>query len=155
MNKIYDFSQIDRVRKQINALIVKYVIFVLICLVSIAIACAVIDNNVLLTAVFALVVLCLALGSILLWKIKYGILKGFLAFLDGMETGNIEDFVGTFDQKISSLSDSEPFDTYVFEDASGEKKFLIHKQHKQSFIKGRKYHVLYVGNYLSQWESLD
>ena len=46
MNKIYDFSQIERIRKQFFPLIMRYVLFALCCIVAIAVACAMIENNV-------------------------------------------------------------------------------------------------------------
>ena len=155
MNKIYDFSQIERIRKQFFPLIMRYVLFVLCCIVAIAVACAMIENNVLLTLIFALLVLCFLLGSVLFWRIKYRLLKSYMTFLDNMETGKREDYVGKFEEKISSLDDCEQFDIYVFDNSSAKTSFLIHKQHPMSFAKGQKYHLEHIGNYLYQWENID
>lgn len=155
MNKIYDFSQIQEAREKQNKLIFSYIIY-LICLVcAIALAWILVDNNLLFTIICALILLFFILFSIAFWKIKYGIIKEYRVFLDNMETGKREDYVGMFEGKIDAKSDEESFDTYVFVNSNKKTELLIYKQYSICFLKGKKYHIESVGNYVYQWEIID
>ncbi|MBO5716282.1 MAG: hypothetical protein J6S23_07835 [Clostridia bacterium] len=155
MNKIYDFCELDEIRARQNKLIVNYVIYVLCFVVAIALACICIKNNILLAAIFFILLLFFALFSIVFWKIKYGLLKKRRLFLDDMESGKREDYVGIFEEMLSSLSDEDDFDTCVFVASNKKTNFLIHKQNRTCFLKGKKYHLLHVGNYVYQWKIIE
>ena len=154
MNKIYDFNQIEETREKQKRLIWMYVAALIFFAVVVATICLLIENNLVLTVIFAFILFFFILFSILFWKIKCGILKKYRVFLDNLESGNREDFVGVFENKISGDED-DFYDAYVF--VSGNKKvnFLIHKQHSQCFADGKKYHIEHVGNYICQWKIIE
>ena len=81
MNKIYDFGIIPKISAQQKRLVYSYIWFVILFAAALAIACVSIKSNLLLTIIFAVFLLCFILGSILFWKIKYGILKKYKVFL--------------------------------------------------------------------------
>ena len=155
MNNIYDFSEIQELRNKQNKLIFCYVAYLLCFIAAMGISFVAIQNNLLLTLVLAFILLFFILFSILFWKIKYGILDKYRSFLDDMETGKQDDYVGVFQSKTETEDDEVSFDTYVFLSAGKETGFLIHNQHKACFEKGKKYHVLHVGNYVYQWEIME
>ena len=155
MNKIYDFEQIEEIRAEQKKLIFRYVFFVLCFIVAVAISCIVVKNNILLTVIFAFLLLCLIIVSILLWKIKYGILNEYKKFLDNMETGKRTDYVGEFEGKIECSGEEESFDSYIFVYLGKKTSFYIHKQCEVDFAKGKKYHIECIGSYICQWEIID
>lgn len=155
MNRIYDFSQIQEAREKQNKLILSYIVY-LICLVGVIVLVGLlVDNNLSFTIICALILFIFILFSIAFWKIKYGILKEYRVFLDNMETGKREDYVGVFEEKIGVQSDEESFDTYVFINSNKKTELLIHKQYSICFLKGKKYHIESVGKYVYQWEIID
>ena len=151
MSKIYDFGIIPKISAQQKRLVYSYIGFVILFAAALAIACVSIKSNLLLTIIFAVFLLCFILGSILFWKIKYGILKKYKMFLDNIETGNKEDFVGEFSERLAVVDDDE-CEVYIFESMSKKTGFLVHKQHSMDLIKGKRYHLECVGNYMYQWE---
>ena len=155
MNNIYDFSEISELRDKQNKLIFQYVIYAICFVLALALACIAIENNILLTAMFAFTLLIFIFFSILFWKVKYRILDDYRKFLDDMETGKQDDYVGVFSGKSSLGSDDEPFSTYTFLSLGKETGFMIHNQHSVCFEKGKKYHIQHVGKYVYQWEIID
>ena len=155
MNKIYDFELVEELRKKQSKLILNYVIFVICFLVALLLTFALIDSNLLLTILFALLTFSFSLFSIVFWKVKYGILKEYSAFLDNIETGKREDFVGIFARKENADSHLGCFDTYVFTYLDKETAFFARIEHSVEFSVGGKYHLEHVGNYVYQWEVID
>ena len=102
-----------------------------------------------------ILLLAFILFSVVFWKIKYGILQEYKVFLDKLETGMREDYVGIFKRKIEKDDDDGQFVCYVFESKAKENSFLIHKKQGVSFYKGKNYHLECVGNYICQWEILE
>ena len=155
MNKIYDFCEIEEICAREKKLIFRYIIYVLCAVVAIAIAYIYIENNILFSAIFFILLFFFVLFSIVFWKIKYGFLKKRRIFLDSIESGKGEDFVGTFEESLLSSSDEDDFDVYVFIASSKKTNLLIHKQNRAHFFVGKKYHLLCVGDYIDQWEIID
>lgn len=153
MNKIYDFDVVREISTQQKKLVYSYIWYTILFVVALIIACVSINSNVLLTVVFAVLLLCFIFGSILFWKIKYGIIKDYKVFLDNMETGNKEDFVGEYIEMFTA-ADEDTFDVYIFDFASKKVSFLVHKQHSLELIKGKKYHLEHVGKYIYRWETV-
>ena len=155
MNKIYDFCEIEEIRAREKKLIFRYIVYVICIVFAIALAYTYIENNILLSAIFFILLFFFVLFSIVFWKIKYGFLKKRRIFLDSIESGKGEDFVGTFEEILLSSSDEDDFDVYVFIASSKKTNLLIHKQNRAHFLEGEKYHLLCVGNYIYQWEIID
>lgn len=155
MNKIYDFCEIEEIRAREKKLIFRYIIYVFCAVVAIALTCVFIKNNIFLSTIFFILLFFFVLFSIVFWKIKYGFLKKRRIFLDSIESGKGEDFVGTFEESLLSSSDEDDFDVYVFTASSKKTNLLIHKQNRTHFIVGKKYHLLCVGDYIYQWEIID
>lgn len=155
MNKIYDFCEIEKICAREKKLIFRYIVYLLCAVVAIAIAYIYIENNILLSAIFFILLFFFVLFSIVFWKIKYGFLKKRRMFLDSIESGKNEDFVGIFEESLLSSSDEDDFDVYVFMTSNKKTNLLIHKQNRAHFLEGKKYHLLCVGNYICQWESID
>lgn len=153
MNKIYDFEIIREISTQQKKLIYSYIVCVILFVAALIIALVSIKSNLLLTIVFAVLLLCFILGSILFWKIKYGILKEYKTFLDDMEMGYKEDFVGEFSERLA-IADDDRFDAYLFDSVTKKVSFLVHKQHSMDLIKGKRYHLECVGIYIYQWEDV-
>ena len=155
MNNIYDFNEIYEAQEKQKKLIFQYVILAICFVVIPLLACAFIKSNALLTAIFSLILLAFILFSVVFWKIKYGILQEYKVFLDKLETGMREDYVGIFKRKIEKDDDDGQFVCYVFESKAKENSFLIHKKQGVSFSDGKNYHLECVGNYICQWEILE
>lgn len=155
MNSIYDFNEIQEISAMQKKLIWHYVVYSMCFLTVLVLACIYIDNNILLTTLFALALLSFILFSIVFWKIKYGILKEYKEFLDKLETGNPLSYVGIFERKSSQCNDSDEFDTYIFTYSNKEMEFLIHNKYSVNFVKGEKYRIECVGNYVCQWEIVE
>lgn len=155
MNKIYDFCEIEEMRAREKKLIFRYIVYVICAFATITIAYIYIENNILLSAIFFILLFFFVLFSIVFWKIKYGFLKKRRIFLDSVETGKGEDFVGIFEESLLSSSDEDDFDVYVFIASNKKTNLLIHKQNRAHFLEGEKYHLLCVGNYVYQWEIID
>ena len=155
MNKIYDFNELEEIRVRQKRLIFQYIIYLVSLVAIIALACICIKNNILLTAVFFVLLLFFALFSVVFWKIKYGILKTRKSFLDDMESGKREDCVGIFEEMVTSSSDEEDFDKYTFIASNKKTNLVIHKQNRVCFLKGKKYHLEHIGGYIYQWEIID
>lgn len=155
MNKIYDFNELEEIGATQKRLIFQYVIYAICLIIAIAIACVFIKSNILLAAIFFVLLLFFALYSIVFWKIKYGILKKRKAFLDDMESGKREDYVGIFEEMLTSSGDEEDFDAYVFIASSKKTNLVIHKLNKVCFAKGKKYHIERVGACIYQWEIIE
>ena len=155
MNKIYDFCEIEEIRAREKKLIFRYIIYVLCAAVAIALTCIFIKNNIFLSTIFFILLFFFVLFSIVFWKIKYGFLKKRRIFLDSVESGKGEDFVGIFEKILLSSSDEDNFDVYVFMTSNQKTNLLIHKQNRAHFLEGEKYHLLCVGNYVYQWEIID
>lgn len=155
MNKIYDFDSIFAIRKEQKRLIMLFALFCLCLIAAVAIACSLIENNLLLTAIFALLLLGFLTASVLLWKIKYAILRDYLTFLDNMETGSRQDFAGIFEEKQDASQGAEPFDCYVFCENGKKHSLLIHVHHPAAFVKGKSYRLECVGRYVYQWELME
>ncbi len=155
MNNIYDFSEIEKICAREKKLIFRYIIYVLCAVVTIALACIFIKNNIFLSTIFFILLFFFVLFSIVFWKIKYGFLKKRRMFLDSIESGKGEDFVGIFEESLLSSSDEDDFDVYVFIASNKKTNLLIHKQNRAHFLEGKKYHLLCVGNYIYQWEIID
>lgn len=154
MNSIYDFSQIGELEGQRKSLIFSYVICSLFALGIIIAACFVVKNEILLTLIFALILLVFVFGSIVFWKIKYAILRDAIAFLENMELGIKSDFVGAF-VGVEVMGNDESFDRYTFRGADGNSTYLIHKSCSADFTVGEKYHTELVGSYILRWEKYE
>lgn len=155
MNRIYDFSQIGDIRARQKKLIFSYALYSLCFIVSLIIFNIFIKNNLLLTLIFAVVLLTFILFSVCFFKIKYGILEKYRSFLDDLETGKAEEYIGVFEKKTGANEDEEWFDICDFSSTEGNKSFLVHKQTKIEFEEGRKYHLTYVGKYMLEWKKTD
>lgn len=155
MNRIYDFYHIQDTRARQNKLIISY-IFCAICFICIIVlGLLFVNNNALLSVLFALISFAFILFSVAFWKIKYGILNKYRLFLDNMESGKREEYIGIFKEKICVADDKEQFDRYIFEISNKEKEFLIYKQYSPELSVGKKYHFESVGNCVYQWEIVD
>ena len=154
MNNIYDFSQIGELERQRKRLIFGYVIYALFVLGIIVSSCFVIENNILLTLIFALALLVFIFSSIVFWKIKYSILRDNVSFLENMEIGNKSDFVGVF-LGVEPCENDAHFDKYTFEYRGGRTTHLIHKSCSVGFNVGEKYHTEQVGSYIFRWEKYE
>jgi hypothetical protein len=155
MNKIYDFVEIEKIRSMMGKLIFKYVMFAICFVATITFACLLIKNNLLLTLIFAFLLLIFILASVLFWKIKYGILKSHRAFLENMELGKNDNFVGDFVKCEKNENEDDPFDAYIFASNGVRVKFLIHNKYAVCFTEGKRYHIEHIGNYVNQWEIID
>ena len=153
MNKIYDFSEIGELRTRQNKLIFQYLIYAVCFVLVLILSCVVIENNVVLSLAFATLLFIFILYSVLFWKIKYGLLDEHRRFLDDMETGKQDDYVGVFCHKVEATDES--FSTYVFLSSGRERRFLIHNQYPVCFEKGKNYHIVHIGKYVYQWEIID
>jgi hypothetical protein len=153
MNNIYDFAEIGQLIAERKRLKNIYVGLCVVALLFIAILCLFIENNILLTLAFALILLFFILFSVAFWKIKIGILNEYVSFLENIEIGNRSDYVGTFAEKLATRGDDN-FEKYVFVSSSGEKELLIYKKHSVDFSSGEKYHLEQVGSYLCRWEKI-
>jgi hypothetical protein len=153
MNNIYDFAEIGQLIAERKRLKNIYVGLCVVALLFIAILCLFIENNILLTLAFALILLFFILFSVAFWKIKIGILNEYVSFLENLEIGNRSDYVGTFAEKLATRGDDN-FEKYVFVSSSGEKELLIYKNHSVDFSAGEKYHLEQVGSYLCRWEKI-
>ncbi len=154
MNKIYDFDLIYLLKARQKRVIFSILLLFLGFLGLTAIFCAVIENNILLTAIFALLLSAFLIFSVLIYKIKYLGLSELAAFLDNMETGSREEYMGIFKEKTCVEGEDEHFDKYSFVFSDGERELLVHKTHSQELSKGEKYRLECVGSYLYQWESV-
>lgn len=155
MNNIYDLSQIRELEGQRKRLIFNFVISVLCALGVIAAACLLIENALILTLVFSLVMLSLGVWSVLFWRIRYAILREHIAFLENMEMGNKSDFVGIFVGVEKSEDADGYFDRYVFRAAGREETFLVHSGCPVDLVSGEKYHTEQVGSYIFRWEKYE
>ena len=153
MNKIYDFEQIYAVKAAEKRLILRCVLYLLCFAAVIFIACITVENNLLLTVIFAVLLLLFILFSIVFWKIRFVTLKEYESFLDKLDTGRHEDYVGTFIGESNSCDES--FCSYVFMSANKEESFLIHKLNRIELEKNKKYHIEYIGKYMYQWEIIE
>ena len=155
MNKLYDFNHIQEAREKQKGLIIAYAFYV-ICFIGIIIPILLfVENNALISVIFALLLFAFILFSVAFWTIKYGILNRYKLFLDNMETGKRDEYIGIFKEKISAADDKDQFDIYVFEISNKKTKFLIYKQCSPELSVGRKYHFESVGNYVYQWKIID
>ena len=150
MNRVYDFEQIYTVKEAEKELIIRYILYLLCFVAAVLIACITLENNLLLTVIFAVLLLLFILFSIIFWKIRFGILKEYESFLDKLESGKHEDYVGTFIGEINSFD--EYFDCYVFISSDKESSFLIRKVNRVELKKNKKYHIEHIGKYICQWE---
>lgn len=155
MNNIYDTGESEVIGKRQKRLIISYVLSAIVFLSIILLSCLGIENNILLTAVFALLLLAFLLFSVLFWKIKYGILRDYSRFLENMEIGKRDDYVGSFAEKLTARNDGESFDSYVFLSSGKKTSFLIHKSRAVDFSQGENYHLEHIGGYLYRWETIN
>ena len=155
MNKIYDFEQIDKIRAEQKKLIFHFVLYAVGFIVLTIFACLLIKSNILLTLIFALALLAFVLYSIVFWKVKYGILREYKTFLDNLETGRREDNVGVFEGLGESRPNDEDFIKYIFVSSNTKKCLLTDDFHKIDFVKGKKYHLECVGEYIVQWKMIE
>lgn len=155
MNNIYDFTELDKIREQQRGLIRQYVIYSICFIALIALLFAVIENNMLLCIAFALLLIAYLLFSLLFWKIKYGILRMYAQFLDNMETGRGEDYIGVFEEKMSCADEDIPFEKYVFIRFGKRSEFLVSKNASITLEIGKEYHIEHIGKYINRWEFID
>ena len=154
MNKIYNFNEIEEIRTRKKKLVFEYLLCVLIFLVALILIYTTVKNNILLAIVFFVLLSFFILFSIVFWKIKYGILKARELFLDNMESGRREDYVGIFEESIAAENDEE-FCVYVFSSTNKKTDLLIHKHNRTCFEKGKKYHLECIGDYVFGWEIIE
>ena len=100
MNKIYDFYDIQEARSRQNKLILSYIICVVCFVCLVVLTLLFVDNNALISIFFALLLFVFVLFSVAFWRIKYGILNKYRIFLDNIESGKREEFIGIFKEKI-------------------------------------------------------
>lgn len=155
MNNIYGAGEPEVIGKRQKRLIISYALFAVLFVSLILLSCFGIENNILLTAVFALLLLTFLLFSVLFWKIKYGILREYNRFLENLEIGKREDYVGSFVEKQTAADEGESFDSYVFLSSGKKTGFLIHKGHSVDFSQGESYHLEHIGGYLYRWEIIN
>lgn len=155
MNSIYDFTDIEKIRIRLQKLFFYYILYAMCFITAIILSVVLIKNNLLLTVIFAFLLLLFILFSICFWKIKYGILDKYRSFLDNLETGKRDDYLGVFKQKTDDKNDEGCFDIYIFNSSAGEKNFLVRKEHPICFEVGKKYHLTHVGKYLFEWKIVD
>lgn len=154
MNKVYGFDQIEKIQVMQRKLIFQYIAYLLVFVFVIALLCVFLSNNILLTLIFFVLASGFILYSILFWKIKYGILQRHKTFLDNLESGKRDDYVGVFKCKTISNSDEE-FNAYVFSSNGKTMSFLVHNQYPICFSKEKKYHIECIGKYIYQWEIIE
>ena len=155
MNKIYDFDEIERIQQRQKKIFFTYALYALSFVAVVVLACLFVENNVLLTLIFALLLSFFILFSVAYWKIKYGILNRYRLFLDNLETGNREDLVCKFVGKEMAEEEDQMLDKYIFTSSGKSKEFLIHRNHSVRFIEGKKYHIEYIGDYVYRWETIE
>ena len=155
MNNIYDLSEIQNLRINEHNLIFRYVIYIICFIVILGLLCITVENNLLLTVIFALILLSFILFSILFWKIKYGIINKYKSFLDDLETGKTDDYVGVYSGRVITEDEELSSIGYVFLSSGKEKTFLVLGQDAICFEEGKKYHLVHIGDYLYQWEILE
>ena len=154
MNKIYNFSEIPKIRRSQNKLIFRYIIYAICFFAAIAICCLTVKNNIILTLIFAILSFIFILFSVCFWKIKYGVLREYGLFLDNMEMGNTSELICMYEGKTETAGD-ESFDSYIFTSSGESLVFLVHNQHSVAFKIGSKYRLLHVGKYLIEWEEAE
>ena len=155
MNKIYDFSELRNIRLRERRLVLSYLLYALGFAAVLILLSVFIKNNLLLTLIFFAVMLCFLLFSVCFWRIKYGILEGYRSFLDDIETGRADEYIGVFEGKTEAMRDGEWFDVYDFTSSEGSTSFLVHRQKKIGFVEGIRYHLACVGKYILEWERTD
>ena len=155
MNDIYGRGEPEVIGRRQKRLIIYYAIFAVLFVSLILLLCLGIENNVLLTAAFALLSLAFLLFSIVFWKIKYGILREYSRFLENLEIGKRDDYVGSFVEKQAVTDEGDSFDSYVFLSSGKITSFLIHKGHPVDFSHGECYHLEHIGGYLYRWEKVN
>lgn len=151
MNKIYDFNEIEKLSRRQRGLVIQYILYSVCFVLAVSLLCILIENNILLSLFFAVLLFSFILFSFVFWKTKYSILNEYKRFLDNLDTGRKEDYTGEFMGKSISL-DNGSFDSYTFIHASKKTELLIHKGHKAELSVGEKYHVECVGKYIYSWE---
>ena len=155
MNKLYDFYHIQETREKQKELTIAYAFYV-ICFIGIIVPILIfVEDNALISVIFALLLFGFILFSVAFWRIKYGVLNRYKLFLENMEMGKRDEYIGAFKEKICATDDKDQFDIYVFEISNKRTKFLIYKQCSLEFLVDRKYHFESVGNYVYQWEIID
>jgi len=154
LSEVYNFSEIDDLRLKQKRLIASYILYVVCFIVAIGFACVTVKDNLLLTLIFASVLLFFIFYSIIFWKIKYGIIYKYKSFLEDIETGKSENFVGVFEEKLDASKEEFPFETYVFLSSDGRKEFLVYNHCSVHFEKRKKYHIENIGDYLCRWENI-
>ena len=155
MNKIYDFDEIERIQQRQKKVFFTYALYALSFVAIVVLACLFVENNLLLTLIFALLLSFFILFSVAYWKIKYGILNRYRLFLDNLETGNREDLVCEFVGKEMEEEEDQMLDKYIFTSSGKSKEFLIHRNHSVCFIEGKEYHIEYIGDYVYRWEIIE
>ncbi len=155
MNHVYDYSQIEEIERSEKKLICSYAASAVLLLLGFSLACFLIKNNFWLAVFCGIVLFSYILFSVVFWKIKYGLLHDYKRFLDQMESGYPEDYFGTFLRKELPQEDENPFDTYIFSSAGDTKTFLIQRQNPVDFEPNRRYHIVRVGKYTTQWEAVE
>ena len=154
MNNVYDLLEITELQKKQNGLIVRYIIYLICFFASVLLLLFAIEDNLLLTAIFAFVLLFFIFFSILFWKIKYGILNSYRSFLDDLETGKQDDYVGVYKRKVCIDCKGIGFDEYIFISSAKERAFRVLCECEIGFDEEKEYHLVYIGDYLYQWEIL-
>ncbi len=152
MNNIYDSKDFQEINASQKRLVIKYVLFLILFIIVLTISCFTIKNNILLTVIFASLLFVVIFSSIVFWKVKYGILNKHKAFIDDMEMGVKNDYVGYFEKK--ELSEEEDFDSYIFNSSNKKTGFMIHSLYSVDFTEGERYHIEHVGNYIYRWENI-
>ena len=155
MNRIYGFNEAEEIILRQKKLIGYYILLVLCFVFAILVSCFAIKNNILLTVVFATLLLSFMLFSICFWKIKYGILEKYKSHLENLETGKREEFRGTFVKILDDTEMGEDFNVYVFASSTEEMEFLVHKQKKICFDVGKSYCITHIGKYLFEWGNIE
>ena len=153
-NKIYDFDLIFQLKARQKGLVFSIFLLFLAFLGLMAIFCAVIESNILLTVIFALLLLSFLLSSVLIYKIKYHRIGELITFLDNLETGSRDELFGRFKEKTPAECDESPYDKYVFIASGKEIELMIHSSHSAPFEKNEKYRLECVGGYIYGWAAV-
>ena len=154
MNNLYDLAEISELQKKQNGLIARYVIYFICFLASAIMLTVLIEDNLLLTVILAFLLLFFILFSISFWKIKYGIISSYRSFLEDLETGKQEDYVGVYVGKSTADRSDLNLDEYIFLTSGKECAFRALSESAVAFEEGKEYHLLHIGEYLYQWEIL-
>jgi hypothetical protein len=147
MNKVYDFENIDKIRERTGRLILRYIVIAVGFFMLVALDFVLVENNLLLTLIFAVLMLLFILFSLVYFRVSVGILREYRIFLEKLEMGRQSDFVGVF-EGVNFSESNDKYECYVF----SSERFFVRRETPIMFSQGEKYHLEHIGKYIYRWE---